>query len=285
MKVLRYSIRICLFLSILATFIYLFCGKQVGRLAAEYDLLQGRYEIHGVGFFSGIPPEIEELTPYPIQYKHMASGIIDDFIIKSVSEYNATMIKAVNRDLGIEIDPSFDFYRYEERLRESREQDSSVISENIPSEKSPFIYSHNLENVESYLDDLGDCYFSTPVELDGEETPEYVCLRNLNYKKEDSSHIHKTLILDLSKTEKFILRQGMAETVYFEEQFALFKDITADGRAELITSIKLGSDCSGCEGYRIYQFIDYQLELTANLFDIEPNHPSLKNVLVRHTYL
>ena len=125
--------------------------------------------------------------------------------------------------------------------------------------------------------------FNDQVELDGDSTEEEVCLRYAKSERNDNSHPYTSLVVDLSKVKKNVLRQGIDRTFYFEERFVSFKDIDADGRAELITRVRFSPDCSGCDAYRIYELKDYIFELKINLFGIDLDLSLLKNILTNLT--
>ena len=278
MKVLRYFLWTCSILSILIALLNFFGSRQIGRLEAEYDLWRGRYEIHGFGLFMGVPSEIEDLKPYGIEYRHVAGCVVNDLIIMRVDEYNSTMIKAIKQNLNIEVDWPVDTFDAERRSIETMDKATAEFEKRSASGQ-PFIYTVNPEDIEGSLEDIGDCFYNALVELDGDSTREEVCLRYAKSERNEVSHPYTSLVVDLSKVKKSVLRQGIDRAFYFEERFFSFKDLDADGRAELITRVRFSPDCSGCDAYRIYELKDYIFELKINQFGIDLDLSPLKNIL------
>lgn len=106
-KVFFYLYLIGAVLSVILVLVFFFGGKHVGILEAKYDLLRGRYEIHGYGLFLGMPPEAETLNAHGIKYRHVAGCVINDFIIDSVAYYNLVMKSAIKDDLNYDVDKSW----------------------------------------------------------------------------------------------------------------------------------------------------------------------------------
>lgn len=126
---------------------------------------------------------------------------------------------------------------------------------------------------------MGDCFLTVSIDVDGDKKKEKVCLRYLQYKEYDDAYTYVSLVLDIFKDKKHILRQELDRRFFFEERFVGFKDINLGEKVELITKVRFSPDCAGCSSYRIYTFNDDRFELTLNLFNIEPNNPSLKSTL------
>ena len=82
--------------------VYIFGAEHIGTLAAKYDLLLGRYEIHGYGLILG-DPEYYILDIYGIKYRHVMGCMVTDFDIDRINSYNKTMQKAIGTDLGIDV--------------------------------------------------------------------------------------------------------------------------------------------------------------------------------------
>ncbi|MBW2645717.1 MAG: hypothetical protein JRE23_06005 [Deltaproteobacteria bacterium] len=110
---------------------------------------------------------------------------------------------------------------------------------------------------------------------------EKICLRYLKYKEYEDIYTSVSLIVDVFKIKKQVLRQELNRGFFFEERFVGFKDIDLDDKAELITKVRLSPDCADCGSYRIYSFKEERFKLALNLFDIDPNHPFLKNVAAK----
>ena len=279
MKILRFAFISCSILALIFVVLYFLCGRQIGRLEAEYDLWRGRYEIHGYGLVFGVPLKIAALKSYGVEYRQVAGCVVDDFIIESAAAYNATMKKAIKRDLDIEIDWP-DFSKVEMKKIADLEQETSDGHEKEAVGSRPYVYTINPYNTESSLNDIGECFFNAPVELDGDPAKEVVCLRYLTSESKGKNPPNTSLVVDLSKGKNTILRQIMDRDVFFDEGFVSFKDIDGDGRAEMITRVRFSPDCSGCGAYRIYALKDYRLTLQATLFGVKIDHPSLKNILL-----
>ncbi len=126
---------------------------------------------------------------------------------------------------------------------------------------------------------IGDCFQTVSVDVDGDKKKEKICLRYLKYKEYEDIYTYVSLIVDLFKNKKQALRQELDRGFFFEERFVSFKDIDSDGRADLITKGRFSPNCAGCSSYRIYLFKEDRFELALNLFNIDPDNPSLKNVL------
>ena len=278
MKILRFAFVSCAILSLLFVVLYFFCGRQIGRLEAEYDLWRGRYEIHGYGLVFGVPLKIAALKSYGVEYRQVAGCVVNDFIIESVAAYNATMKKAIKRDLDIDIDwPAFSKVKMEAiadlQEKNSEEQQKRSVG------STPHVYTITLDMTEDSSNDIGDCFLNAVVELDGDPAREDVCLRYLTSESKGNNPPGISLVVDLSKGKNAILRQIIDRGVFFDEGFVSFKDMDNDGRAEMITRVRFSPDCSGCGAKRIYELKDYHFTLQATLFGININHPSLKKIL------
>ena len=125
---------------------------------------------------------------------------------------------------------------------------------------------------------IGDCFLTVSVDVEGDERKENICPRYLKYKEYGDIYTYVSLVLDIFKDKKQLLRQEIDRGFFFEEHFVALKDVNEDGKAELITKLRFSPDCSGCTAYRIYVFKEDRFELTLNLFNVDPNNPSLKNV-------
>lgn len=264
-KVLRYLFWISIILSVILLPVYFFGGKQIGILEAKYDLWRGRYEIHGYGLILWEPPEIQILKGYGIEYRHVAGCVVDGFIIDSVAAYNSTMKRAIKEDKGVDVDKLLG--------RSKNESDAKP--------EAPLVLMETLKlwDLENNVYNIGDCFQTLNVDVDGDEIKEKICLRCLQYKEYDDVYTYVSLVLDMFKGKKQVLRQELDRGFFFEERFVSLKDIDSDGKTELITRVRFSPDCSGCSSYRIYTFNEDRFELALNLFNIKPNNFSLKNVL------
>jgi hypothetical protein len=126
---------------------------------------------------------------------------------------------------------------------------------------------------------IGDCFLTVSVDVDGDKNKEKICLRYLQYKEYEDIYTYVSLIVDLFKSKKQVLRQELEREFFFEERFVGFKDIDLDEKAELITKVRFSPNCAGCSSYRIYLFKEDRFELALNLFNIDPDNPYLKNLL------
>ena len=102
--IFRCSIWMGIAFSVLLPLIFFFGAKKVGILEARYDLLRGRYEIHGYGLIMAEPLHAPILKANGVQYRHVAGCVINDFIIDSVASYNSVMKVAIKKDLGFDVD-------------------------------------------------------------------------------------------------------------------------------------------------------------------------------------
>jgi len=126
---------------------------------------------------------------------------------------------------------------------------------------------------------MGECIKTVFTDLDGNNVQEKICPRCLKYKEYDVVYTYVSLVLDIFKDKKQILRQELDRGFFFEERFVELKDVNGDGKAELITRVCFSPDCAGCSSYRIYTFEEDRFDLTLNLFKIDPDNPAIKNVL------
>jgi len=269
-------------LSILSVVLFFFGARQFGLLEAKYDLLRGRYEIHGYGLIWGEPPEIAALRPYGIEYRHVAGCLINDFIIESVTAYNATMLQAINTDFGIDIDHLKQSYAQApdfEEIQKAFDAKPPGNTENCLDETKEFMQTLEPEGAEGAVYEIGDCFKIDFADYDHDAVEEAICLRYLKYKEYDDTLVYTSLVVDIFSGIKHVLRQEIDRDFYFEERYVGINDIDQDNRAELITRVRLGPDCAGCSAYRIYIFQKDRFEHELNLYGIKPEHASLKGVL------
>jgi len=149
--------------------------------------------------------------------------------------------------------------------------------------EGPEIFMHTLtseDDQEGYYS-IGNCFLKASVDVDGDNKEEKVCLRYLQHKEYNDRYTYVSLIVDLFKSKKQVLRQELDREFFFDERFVSFKDINSDGKTDLITKVRLSPNCAGCRSYRVYMFKEGRFELAVNLFNIDPNHPSLINVLAK----
>jgi hypothetical protein len=148
--------------------------------------------------------------------------------------------------------------------------------------EGPEIFMHTLkpeDEQEGVYYSIGECFLTVSVDVDGDKKKENICLRYLQYKEYDDIYVYISLIVDLFKNKKRVLRQELDREFFLDERFVSFKDINSDGKTDLITKGRFSPNCAGCSSYRIYLFKENRFELALNLFNIEPDNPSLKNVL------
>ena len=103
-KLFRWAIWLSIAFSVILPLIFFFFAKPFGILEAKYDLLRGRYEIHGYGLILTEPLHAPILEKHGIQYRHVAGCMINGFIIDSVASYNFVMKEAIARDIGLNLD-------------------------------------------------------------------------------------------------------------------------------------------------------------------------------------
>lgn len=135
------------------------------------------------------------------------------------------------------------------------------------------------ENNQGLIYTIGGCVKTVNADLDGDSIQEKICFRYLQYKEHDIKYTYISLILDIFKEKKQILRQELNRGYYYAESFAEMRDVNGDGKSELLTRVRFSPDCSGCGAYRIYTFKDDRFVLSTSLFNIKPDNPTLANLL------
>jgi hypothetical protein len=181
------------FVNILFVIIF-FCGaQQVGYLNAQYDLWKGRYKIqtYGLHYPQIFATEAKTLKGYGIDYVRVAGCVVNDFIIKEVAAYNLVMKKAIKGDLGIDVDKLLDY-----------EDDEPNMPETILETPEP-------EKGEHTLYEIGHCFQTLMTNLDSDDMNEKICLWTLKYQKYDDTFPYTSLIVDVFKADKKILRQEL----------------------------------------------------------------------------
>ena len=271
----------CFVFGMVSVLVFFFGARHLGRLEAGYDLWRGRYEIHGYGLYMGEPYEIEILKPYGVEYRHVAGCLVNGFIMDSVATYNLTMLKAIKEDLGIDIDWPVMFFEdalKNEKKMERFEQDKEGDSKPDSDVTQILMKTREPEEAEAALYEIDECFEIASLDLDGDNEQEELCLSYLKYKGPDDKFISTSLVVNLLKGFKHLLRQELARSYYFEERFVSLTDFNADGRDELLTQVRFSPDCAGCDAYRIYEFKDDRFTLALSLFDIDPDNDSIKDV-------
>jgi len=149
--------------------------------------------------------------------------------------------------------------------------------------EGPEIFMHTLkpEDDKSIYYCIGECFLIVSADVDNDNKKEKICLKYLQYKEYEDIFVYISLIVDVFKNKKQVLRQELDRGFFFEERFIGFKDIDLDDKEELITKVRFSPNCAGCSSYRIYSFKEERFELVLNLFDFDPDNPSLKNVLAK----
>jgi hypothetical protein len=269
-KVLKYLFWIGIIFSVIFSLIYLFGGKYVGALEAKYDLWKGHYELryYGLQIYWVTQVRMKVLNTCGIAYRRAAGCMINDFIIDSVGGYNATMEAAIKENLGICVDCLL-FMRAKNECNDKPNGPLMLMETDKPEDLEKNIYT------------IGDCSKSLNADVDGDKIKEKICVRYLKYKESDDIHKYVSLVVDLFRSKKQVLRQELNRGFFFDERFVELKDVNRDGKSELITKVRFGPDCVGCSSYRIYTYKEDRFELALNLFNIEPDNPFLKNVLAK----
>ena len=265
-KVLKSLFWIGIIFSVIFPLIYFFGGKYIGVLEAKYDIRQGHYEIRYAGLQFNEVTQAKVLNAFGIAYRRAAGCMINDFIKNSVAGYNAIMEEAIKQNLGICVDHLL-FMRTENDCDTELDGPLVVMETSKP------------EDLEKNLYTIGDCSKSLNADVDGDNIQEKICVRSLQFKEYDDAYTYVSLIVDLFRSKKQVLRQELNRGFFFDERFVELKDVNRDGKSELITKVRFGPDCAGCSSYRIYTFKKDRFELSLNLFNIDPNNPSIKNVL------
>lgn len=264
-KVLKSLFWIGIIFSVVFPLIYFFGGKYIGILEAKYDLWQGHYEIRCAGLQFGEVTQAKVLNAFGIAYRRAAGCMVNNFIIENVSGYNAIMEEAIKQNLGICVDHLL-FMRTENDCDTELDGPLVVMETSKP------------EDLEKNLYTIGDCSKSLNADVDGDNIQEKICVRSLQFKEYDDSYTYVSLILDLFKNKKLVLRQELNRGYFFDERFVELKDFNKDGKLELITKVRFSPDCSGCDTYRVYAFDKDRFALTLSLFNIEPDNPYLNKL-------
>lgn len=273
------------FVNILFLIIFVYGAQQVGYLNAQYDLWKGRYAIktYGLHYPQIFATEAKTLKGYGIDYVLVAGCVVNDFIIENVAAYNFVMKKAIKRDLGVNVDKLLDYEDEAEEINQSFDEELKEKPAEEPADE-PNVPETILSTLkpgeeEDTLYDISHCFQTLRTNLDSDEMNKKICLRTLKYQEYDDTFPYTSLILDVFKEDKKILRQELDRTFYYEEQFVLLKDIDKDGKSELLTRVAFGPQCAGDKAYRIYQFQESRFELVMNMFGVNPNNPFIKNAL------
>lgn len=248
--------------------IYLFGGKYVGALEAKYDLWKGHYELRYIGFQINFVVQVRTkvLNAYGIAYRRAAGHRINIFIRDRVAAYNRAMEASIRENLGLCVDCLL-FMKSENECKDKPNGPLLLMETLIPKDLGENLYT------------IGDCFESFNADVDGDKIKEKICMRYLNYKISDDIHTYVSLIVDLFKNKKQVLRQELDRKFFFEERFIDLMDVNGDGKMELITKVRFSPDCSGCEDYRVYTFNKDRFALTLNLFNIKPDNPHLMILL------
>jgi hypothetical protein len=267
-KVLKYLFWIGIIFSVIFPLIYFFGGKYIGALEAKYDIWQGHYEIRYAGLQFGEVTQAKVLNAYGIAYRRVAGCMVNNFIIENVNGYNAIMEGAIKQNLGICVDHLL-FMRAKNECNDKPDGPLMLMKTSKP------------EDLEKNLYTIGNCFESLNGDVDGDNIKEKICVRSLQFKEYDDAYTYVSLIVDLFRSKKQVLRQELSRGFFFDERFVELKDVNWDGKTELITRVRFSPDCVGCSSYRIYTFKEDRFELSLNLFNIDPDNASLKNVLAQ----
>lgn len=186
--------------AIMYVLIFLFGSEQIGYLTARYDLWKGCYKIKTYGYPPSVLSMAEILKEYGIDCVPVAGCVVNDLIIKEVAAYNLVMKKAIKRDLGVDID----------RLLNGDEE--SDMPKMILETPEP-------EEGENALYEISHCFQTLVANFDSDDIEEKVCLSTLKYQGYNDAFPYTSLIVDVYKADKKILRQELDRTFYYQEQF------------------------------------------------------------------
>lgn len=119
------------------------------------------------------------------------------------------------------------------------------------------------------------------LDLDGDSVKENITIQTVRSRAEDSNMDVRSLRLTVRKSNGDVLKQELDRGFNIEESFVQFRDITGDGKMELVTRTRLGHDCAGCDAYRIYTFEKDGFTHAINLFSIDKKDSMIRTVLRR----
>jgi hypothetical protein len=139
---------------------------------------------------------------------------------------------------------------------------------------------------------IGDCFEWIHQDLDGDNTPERLCLRVLTYKRTGEDISYESLIADVFLGGTRLLRQELDRGLFYQEQFYSLRDLDDDGQPELITRSRLSPDCAGCDVERIHAFRHGKFVHILNIFQLNSDDlfikvalrqlPEIKNQILNH---
>jgi hypothetical protein len=127
-----------------------------------------------------------------------------------------------------------------------------------------------------------DCLRHVAADVDGDGLAEHLCIGEAWIKTRQCRTPYRELIVDIFKDERRVLRQHFDSGVFHEERFFVAWDLDGDGKAELVTRLKLSPDCSGCIAYRIYSYLGDSFLEMLNLFGFSPKSSQVKQVLLNY---
>lgn len=202
-KIGRVIFRTFFFVNILFVIIFFYGAQQVGYLTAKYDLWKGRYSIqtYGLHYPQIFATEAKTLRGYGIDYVRVAGCVVNDFIIEEVAAYNLVMKKAIKGDLGIDVDKLLNY-----------EDEEPGMPKTILETPEP-------EEGEHALYEISRCFQTLTTNIDSDDIEEKVCLSTLKYQEYNDAFPYTSLIVDVYKADKKILRQELDRAFYYQEQF------------------------------------------------------------------
>ena len=289
-KVTRLMIKVSIAGFVLTVITNFFLGQEIGCLEAKYDLWRSHYELRIFTSNRSHEAAYRKLfNPYGIHYNRVDDYPSSIFVHDSVAAYNRIMKKAIRSDLGLDVDSLFNLFNVLNAIETDMTETSlelvdfykdvppAMIIERNGNNDAPRILMEAKKPVSGSMDDyqISDCHSRFSVDVDGDSIIEEICLRELLFKKMDRSFTKKSVVLDLNREEKLILRQELRLGQYYHEIFHKIADIDSDGRIELVTAVNLGPDCAGCSALRVYRIEQGRFERVVSVFNTDLNHPAV----------
>lgn len=294
-KIFRICLGTSFGLGIFAAVVFSFFGSEVGYLEASYDLWRDHYEIRTYSHRKSHEASYRGLLkPYGIMYRRVSISAFNPFTTNHLMAYNRTMKKAIRSDLGLDVESLLRLFGVLEAIEKGPEPETwttpAAFYEEIapmnqdPSGKDadePRILMQTQKPGAGSPDHfrLSKCHTRLRADFTGDSVSEDTCLRELRFKEWDLRFIKRSVVVDVYADRERVLRQELDLGAFWHEKYLKIIDADADGRKELVTTVKFGPRCAGCGAHRIYQFEQDRFEPVLHLFGIDPDNPFIQTTL------